>query len=323
MTHKVIISDNKTVDPETRREVLESVGAKIIMLSDRTVKAVADAAAGADALIVDAGTPVTKEVFEASDTLRVVGRAGIGVDNVDVDSAREHGVEVLYAPNYCIDEVSTHALALLLSAVRRLPTFDRQTRAGGWDWTAGQPIHRLRGRTLGLVGFGTLARRLASKLDGFGLELLATDPQVSAAEMEHFGVERVEFEELLEKSAFVSIHVPLYEQTRGMFDDKAFKQMREDAILINTARGPVVDENALVSALEAGEIDAAALDVLAEEPPEDSALLEREDVLVTPHVAWYSEESQDDLSHSIAADVARVLEGEQPLAPVPKEPWFS
>lgn len=322
MGYEVVISDNKTVDPETRREVLESVGAEITMLSERTVENVADAADGADALIVDAATPVTEGVFEASDTLQVVGRAGIGVDNVDIDAARHRGIEVVYVPDYCIDEVSTHALALLLSTVRQLPTFDRQTSDGGWDWTAGQSIYRLRGRTLGLVGFGTLGRRLASKLDGFGLEILAADPQVSAAEMEHFGVERVEFQELLQRSAYVSIHLPLHEQTRNLFDAEAFELMREDAILVNTARGPVIDENGLLAALEAGEIEAAALDVMAEEPPEDSPLPGRDDVLVTPHVAWYSEESRQDLSESVAADVARVLEGEQARAPVPDEPWF-
>lgn len=158
MTYEVVISDNKTVDPATRRDVSESIGAEISMLTERSVENVADAADGADALIVDAATPVTEAVLDAGDTLQVVGRAGIGVDTVDIDAAHDRGIEVVYVPDYCIDEVSTHALALLLAAARRLPTFDRQTRDGGWDWTEGQPIHRLRGRTLGLVGFGTLGR---------------------------------------------------------------------------------------------------------------------------------------------------------------------
>lgn len=140
--------------------------------------------------------------------------------------------------------------------------------------------------------------------------------------MERFGVQAVEFEELLQRSAYVSIHVPLYEPTRELFDADAFELMREDATVVNTARGPVVDEDALLAALQTGEIEAAALDVMPEEPPEASPLLGRDDVLVTPHVAWYSEESRQDLSEKVAADVARVLQGKQPQAPVPNEPWF-
>lgn len=317
MHHDIVISDDKTVDETTRAEVLEDIGATVRTLDEKTVEAVAESAADADGLIVDAATPVTRAVFERADDLAVVGRAGIGVDNVDVGAARDHGITVVHVPDYCVDEVSTHALALLLASVRRLPVYDRQTKRGGWDWQEGRPIHRLRERTLGLVGFGKIPRRLARKVDGFGTDVIAADPEVSATEMTHFGVEKVGFEELLSRSDAVSVHAPLYEETRGLIDATAFEAMKPEAILVNTARGPIVDEDALYAALDEGEIARAALDVMTvEPPPSESPLLGRDDVLVTPHVGWYSEESRRELSRRVAEDVARVLTGAEPESPV-------
>jgi len=315
MSHDIVLSDDKTLDEPTKDEVLADVDASLSVLEDKTVDGVVAAVAGADGLIVDAATPVPAEVFEKSD-LTVVGRAGIGVDNIDVEAAVEHGVTAVHVPDYCVDEVSTHALALLLGLARSVPIYDRDTRAGGWDWQAGRPVHRLRGRTLGLVGFGKIPRRLARKVDGFGLDVVAADLDVADTEMAHFGVEKVGFDELLDRSHLVSVHAPLYEATRGLFDAAAFDAMREDALLVNTARGAVVDEAALHDAIVDGDIAGAALDVLAEEPPGDSPLFDLDRVIVTPHTAWYSEESRHELSRRVAEDVARVLAGEPPRSPI-------
>ena len=319
----MVISDEKTVDPRTQREILEAAGARIEVLDAKTEAAVAEAVRGADGLVVDSGTPVTARVLGASETLEVVGRAGIGVDNVDLAAATERDVTVVHVPDYCLDEVSTHALSLLLACVRNVPLHDRRTGEGTWDWRAGRPLTRMRGRTLGLAGFGGIARRLASKLRAFGLEVVAYDPYVTATVMADYGVERVGFEALLDRLDYLSIHVPLYGETRGMFSTDEFERMADHAILVNTSRGPVVDGAALLDALESGEIARAGLDVLESEPPDaGNPLLAREDVVVSPHTAWYSEESRRDLSRGVASDVAAVLDGEAPTNPVdPELPW--
>lgn len=318
-----MLSDNKTVDPRTQSEILEAAGASVEVLAAKTEDAVVEAVRGADGLIVDSVTPVTARVLAASETLDVVGRAGIGVDNVDLDAATEQGITVVHVPDYCLDEVSTHALSLLLACVRNVPLHDRRVKSGTWDWQEGAPLGRMRGRTLGLAGFGGIARRLASKLRAFGLEVIAYDPYVKATEMDHFGVEKVDFGALLDRLDYLSIHVPLYGESRGMFSTDEFERMADDAIVVNTARGPVVDESALIEALEAGEVARAGLDVLESEPPDpENPLLAREDVVVTPHTAWYSEESRRDLSRGVASDVAAVVQGEAPTNPVDAElPW--
>ncbi|MBX0295040.1 C-terminal binding protein [Haloarcula nitratireducens] len=324
MSYTVVLCDNKTVDPTTQSEILEAAGATIEILDEKTESAVADAVRGADGIIVDAGTPITEAALAGTETLRVVGRAGIGVDNIDVDAAAANDITVVNVPDYCLDEVSTHALSLLLACVRAVPHYDREVKDGTWDWATGQPLHRMAGRTLGLAGFGRIARRLASKLRAYRLDVVAQDPNVDAATMEDYGVEKVSFEGLLDRSDFLSVHTPLFEETRHLFSTEEFERMRDDAIVVNTSRGPVLDEDALVAALDDGEIAKAGLDVLDSEPPSpDNPLFDREDVVLTPHVGWYSEESRADLSRGVASDVAAVLQGEAPSNPVdPETPWL-
>ena len=323
MEYTVVLSDAKTIDPRTQSEILESAGARVKVLDERTEAAVIEAVSDAEGLIVDSVTPVTARVLESSEVLEVVGRAGIGVDNVDLVAAAEQGITVVHVPDYCLDEVSTHALSLLLACARNVPLHDRRVKEGTWDWREGRPLRRMRGRTLGLAGFGGIARRLASKVRAYGMEVIAYDPYVKATEMDHFGVERVGFEELLDRLDYLSVHVPLYGESEGMFSTEAFERMSDDAIVVNTARGPVVDQDALLDALEAGEVARAGLDVLETEPPDpDDPLLAREDVVVSPHTAWYSEESRRDLSRGVASDVAAVIDGEPPTNPVDIElPW--
>ncbi len=197
--------------------------------------------------------------------------------------------------------------------------------AGGpMMWTFGRPIHRVAGRTLGLVGFGGIARRLAAKLRTFGVDVIATDPNVDAETMRNYGVERVAFGELFDRVDYLSVHVPLYEGTQHLLSTAAFERVDDDTIVVNTARGPVVDEAALVTALENGEIARAGVDVLETEPPAaDDRLLDRDDVVLTPHTAWYSEESYDDLSEGVAEGVAAVLRDETPRNVVdPETPWI-
>jgi len=248
---------------------------------------------------------------------KAIGRFGLGVDNIDIAAAAELGITVTYVPDYCMQEVSDHAMALLLALARKVPQSNALAQAGRWEMPAVVPIHRLAGRVLGLVGFGNIPRALAPKAKAFGLRVVAHDPYVSQQVLDAAGVERVSFDQLLEISDFVSIHAPLLSATRGLFNAEVFRKMKKGARLINTARGPLVDEDALVAALDSGQLAGAALDVVAVEPlSKDSKLIGRDNVILTPHTAFYSVEALNELQTKCAADVARVLSGEPPVYPV-------
>jgi D-3-phosphoglycerate dehydrogenase len=248
---------------------------------------------------------------------KAIGRFGLGVDNIDVAAAAKLGITVTYVPDYCMQEVSDHAMALLLALARKVPQSNALVQAGRWEMPAVVPIHRLAGRVLGLVGFGNIPRELTPKAKAFGLRVVAHDPYVSQQVLDAAGVERVSFDRLLEISDFVSIHAPLLSATRGLFNAEVFRKMKKGARLINTARGPLVDEDALVAALDSGQLAGAALDVVAVEPlPKDSKLIGRDNVILTPHTAFYSVEALNELQTKCAADVARVLSGEPPVYPV-------
>lgn len=311
----VVVTDSNFPDLSIERRELATV-ADVVRADATTPEEVAEAAADADAdaLLVQYAE-ITDAVFREIDDLRVIGRYGIGVDNVDVESATEFGVTVVNVPSYCEDEVAEHALALLLACERRVVQYDAAVKDGRWDWKLGRPIHRLRGLTLGLAGFGKIPRRLVEKTAGLGFEYVAYDPYVDAESMAELGVEKVDFEGLVAGADAISIHVPLTDETEGLFDADAFAAM-DDAVVVNTSRGGIVDEDALGEALTSGAVRAAGLDVLSEEPPEDSPLLDRDEVVLTPHVAWYSEDSVAELRRTVARDVARVLRGENPDNPV-------
>jgi D-3-phosphoglycerate dehydrogenase len=278
--------------------------------SERLVEFAGDADA-----ILNPPYPTTARVFESLPSLSVVGVCGIGVDHVDLEAAATNDVRVLHVPDYCVEEVSTHAVTLLLSTVRRITTYDQTVRDGSWSWDIGEPIHRLRGQTFGFVGFGRIARRVAEKLEGFSFELLAYDPYLDEETAEAYGVRRVPFEELLEEATLFSIHAPLTDETAGLFDEEAFRSMDNEAVLINVSRGEIVDQDALHDAVSSGEIAGAGIDVLADEPPGESPLFELENVTLTPHAAWYSEEARAEVRRHAARDVRRVLEGEPPENP--------
>ncbi|QHS18129.1 C-terminal binding protein [haloarchaeon 3A1-DGR] len=323
MRYRVDVFDTKILDRETERAVLDAVDATVETHDLNAAEKVAAAASNADAMLVDAGTEVTVEVFEAADSLQVVGRAGIGVDNVDLEAASDHDVTVVNMPTYSIDEVSTHAFALMLACVRSIPTFDRSVKNDEWDWTTGAPIWRLAGDTVGLVAFGKISRRFAAKLQGFDVDVIAADPYVPDYRMTDLGVEKVSFDELLARSDIVSIHAPHTDETDELFDADAFAAMDDDAILVNTGRGGIVNEDALYDALADGDLGGAGLDVRESEPPGDSPLHDREDVVCSPHMAWYSEDSREELTRTLTEDVVRVLRGEEPENPVdPETDWF-
>ena len=323
MTYQIVVSDSKVIDLESGKAAFAELDATVRTTEAREPEALIADAAGADALVVDASTQVTAAVLSSPDSLQVVGRSGIGVDNVDIETAQELGIRVVNVPDYCLDEVSAHALGMLLSCARKLPVLDAAVKDGEWGWSRARPIRRIAGQTVGIVGFGKIGRSFARKLRGFDVDVLVYDPYVSATDLAGFDVTRVDFDRLLSDSDFVSIHTPLTDETRNMFDADAFERMPDHAVLVNTARGPIVDEDALVAALAAGELGGVGLDVRDPEPPVDAPLADFENVVLSPHAGFYSEASRCDLTRSVSEDVARVLQGERPRNPIePGERWL-
>jgi len=244
---------------------------------------------------------------------RIIARYGIGVDTIDLEAASRAGIIVTNNPTYCIEEVAEHTMALLLACARKIPFYDRQVRSGRWELPPGKPMFRLSGRTLGLVGFGNIARQVALRAAAFGMQIVYADPFVKDGQFKEPG-RKVEADELYAGADFVSLHPPLTPQTRKMMNDAAFAKMKPGAFLINCARGPVIDTDALVRALDAGKIAGCALDTTDPEPlPDPHRLRGRDNVIVTPHTAWYSEQALVGLQAGAPGEVRRVLSGEWPV----------
>lgn len=303
-----------TLDPA--KQVLSEIGAELRLADGPTPAAILEAARSADGLLVTLAN-ITADIIDQLENCRVIGRFGVGTDNIDIGAATRNGIVVTYAPVYCLDEVSDHVMALLLALARKIAYANHLVHAGRWETQAVVPIHRLRGRTIGLVGLGNIPRRLAPKAQAFGLRVIAFDPYVCVEVASALNVELVTFEALLERSDYVSVHAPLTAKTRNLFGRDAFRRMKPGALLINTARGPLVDVEALAWALDAGEIAGAAMDVMPSEPPaSDCPVLGRDNVIITPHTAFYSEDALLDLQTTVARDVRAVLRGETPAFPI-------
>jgi D-3-phosphoglycerate dehydrogenase len=304
---RVLVTDYVFPSIDIERSVLGAIGAEVIAMQAASDEELLDIVGDADALLV-CYAPVTGRVIDRAVKCRVIARYGIGVNNVDVPAASARSIIVTNVPDYCLEEVSDHALAMLLDGARRVTFLDRRVRSGRWDTQDAVPAFRLRGRTLGLVGFGQIPRLLSRKAQAFGLQVVAFDPYVDAASMEQHHVTKVEFDRLLAESDYVSVHVPLTAETTGLINEVTLRAMKPTAFLINTSRGPVVDDDALVRALREAWIAGAALDVLSTEPPaRDHPLMGLENVILTPHVAFYSEESLRELQTKAAEEVASVL----------------
>jgi D-3-phosphoglycerate dehydrogenase len=263
----------------------------------RTPAAALEAAATADVVLVQSVRPLlTEEVIHKLDLCQCIVRLGIGYDSVDVSAATKQGILVCNAPTYCVDDVAEHALALLLGAVRHTARQDRWIRSGKWDRTGARPSRRMRGCTMGFVAFGRIAQSLASRVRSFGMQLLAYDPYQEAESIAAYGAEKVGLNELLQRSDFITVHCPLTDDTYHLLGPEQFNKMKEGVFIVNTSRGPVIDEDALVEALRAGRVWGAGLDVFEQEPlPAGSQLREFDNVTFTPHVSANSEESVADL----------------------------
>lgn len=314
----VAVADSVFPNLDLARAVVARAGAELRLAPQLTPESIVATAKDADALLVTYAK-ITADMIGQMKKVRIISRFGIGVDNVDLEAATRQGIVVTKVPDYCIDEVSDHAVALLLSLIRKIPFSSARAHAGRWDMPAVVPIHRLRGTVLGLVGFGRIPQLVAPKAQAFGMRVIANDPYIPAPVMEKANVGRVEFSELVKTSDYISIHSPLLPETRHLFSTEVFRQMKPGSLLVNTARGPIVDEAALAAALDAKQLAGAALDVLEQEPPVSSPLFGRDNVILTPHTSFYSVESLEELQTKASEEVVRVLSGQPPRNPVNPE----
>lgn len=311
-TFTVLVTDRAWPGLEVERAVLEPLGATLVEPGSPEPEAMVALAAELDAVLTCWRT-VPPELLTAAPKCRMISRYGIGLDNIPVGLATELGMVVTNVPDFCLDEVSDHAMALLLAAARRIVTFSSETAGGTWVPSGGRDLPRLRGKTLGVVGYGNIGRALAPKAAAFGLRVLVFSPSLTPGKMADGVIAAGSLDELLSEADFVSLHVPSTPATRAMIGESALRAMKPIAWLINTSRGAVIDESALVRALDEGWIAGAALDVLSvEPPPADHPLLCHPKTIVTPHVAFASAEAVVELRRRAAEHVAYVLRGERP-----------
>ena len=310
---RVLVTDYAWADLAVEKNVLEEIGVELVAAPDGNEETLARLAAGVSG-IMTCWAQTTRRVIQAAlPDLKVVTRYGVGLDNIDVAYATAQKIPVAYVPDYCMVDVAEHAMALLLALSRKVARFDRTVREDVWDLQACLPLNRLTGRTLGLIGFGRIAREVAGRAAAFGLRVLTTAPSLTPGTTAAGGVEAVTLDVLFETADYVSIHCPSSETTRGLIDADALRKMKPTACLINTSRGDIVDETALADALAGDEIAGAALDVRAKEPPgEGDRLIGMPQVIHTPHAAFYSAESLIELRERAAVETRRVLQGDDP-----------
>lgn len=315
----VLVTDHTWPSTEPEARVLAAVGARLVEAKTGEEAELVELVGEADAVLT-CFAQVTAAVIGAGRKLQVIGRYGIGVDNIAVSEATRLAIPVTNVPAYCLDEVAEHALALLLACARKVVRYNAAVRDGDWALAAGAPIFRLRGRTLGIVGFGKIGKTLAGKARALGVAVLAADPYVPEAVVRDCGAEPVGLDELLSRADFVSLHLPLTAETRHLLDAVRLSRMKPSAFLINTSRGGVVDQAALGRALRERRIAGAALDVFEPERlPPGHPLLALPNLIVTPHVAFYSEESVVELEVQASRNVAAILGGRRPAALVNPE----
>ena len=309
---KVVLTDQVFPSTDVERKILTNIGAELVVLDDPSVESIRTHARDAVALL-NTYAPIDQSTLEHLEKCKVIARYGIGVDNIDLEAARQRDVIVTNVPDYCVDEVADHTLSLLLAVARKIVIGHAHTTGGGWGIDRLRPIHRLRGQTLGLIGFGNIARAVAARAKAFGLTVQTYDPYVKDDVIREGGVERAStLESLLDSSDIVSVHVPLLDETRGLIGAEMLERMRPGAVLLNTSRGPIVDVDEVLQALESGRLGGAGIDVFPTEPPDRDSFEGIGNGVVTPHAAFYSDEAIVESQTKAAGGIVAVLQGEQP-----------
>jgi D-3-phosphoglycerate dehydrogenase / 2-oxoglutarate reductase len=314
----ILIADYDFGDVDIERSIIEGAGFELRAAQCKTEEDVIQAGRDVDGVLAQYAS-IGARAIDAFTRCRVIARYGTGVDIVDVDAASRRNIQVTNAPSdWCADEVADHAIALWLTAARKICQYDRATRQDEWRWQTGQPIWRLRGRVFGLLSFGAIARGIAERARGFGVEIWAHDPFIDAASIRERGAHPVSFDTLLEGSDYLIIQAPLTPDTHHLFNEKTLRRMKKTALLINTARGPIVEDAALHAALSQGWIAGAAVDDIEEEPAKQrefrsrNPLFQLPNLIITPHAAYYSEESIATVRRIASEEAVRVLSGQGP-----------
>jgi D-3-phosphoglycerate dehydrogenase len=318
---KIVITDHRFPDVEQERHAVESSGGTLFVGRLADEEQLAAMCRDADGVLT-VRSPITKQVIAAMERCRIIVRYGIGIDNVDIAAATQRGIMVANVPDYCIDEVSDHALTLLLMLSRQMLPAISLAKEKRWAIATMPPLHRLRGQVCGLVGCGKIGSLLASKTMQLGMRVMIYDPYLNEARCREMGSELVSFDTLLESSDFISLHAPLNEATHHLFGEAAFEKMKSSASIINTARSGLINEAELIAALDAGKLFGAGLDVVDAEtavPPVRSALTEHPKIIVTPHSAWLSVEARVTLQARAIAQVLACLKGEKPYGLINRE----
>ena len=313
--YKVLITDAEYPDLSDEQRLLEEAGCQVSIAQCRLPEEVILAARDAFALMVQYA-PITSDVIHALPNLKLISRAGVGVDSVDLDAAKEKGVWVANVPDYGVHEVASHAAAMILSLLRHVCFLDRKVREGVWHYLSTGEIHRISSLTLGVVGLGRIGRTLASMMVHVFGRVIGYDPYLPANAWPE-GVDRVDLRDLFMKSNVVSLHLPLTKETSNMVNREFLALMPVGSYLVNTARGGLVNMEDLIYFLDNGHLAGAALDVLPKEPPvAGDPIIHHPNIIITPHVAWYSEESEKELRYKWAMNVVAFLKNGRPLYPV-------
>jgi D-3-phosphoglycerate dehydrogenase len=314
--YRVVITDCDHGSINEEKEEFGRIGAELILAQVKEEEDLIRTCKDADGL-VNQYALLTRKVFEHLPNCKVVSRYGVGVDSVDLKAATDLGIIVANVPDYCMDEVSNQTISMILTLIRKTAFFDQKVKSGQWDFHSGIPIYRTKGKTLGLVGCGKIGLEVATKISNFGVKVISFDPYLQKAPE---GIELTDLNTLLKESDFISIHCPLNDSTRHLIGQREFGKMEKKPILINTSRGPIIDESALIQALVKGQISGAGLDVLEKEPPDSkNPMLKMENVVFSPHVSFYSVESISELKRRTAENVSAVLLGKLPKSVVNQE----
>lgn len=315
--YKVVVTDDRYGAYREESAVLDDIGAELKVCHFNNPAEALKELEDADGVFCNL-FPMTEEIMAGMKKCRVISRYGVGYDNVDTAAAERRGIAVTNVPDYCSEDVADHILALLLGAIRHIPQKDRRIRNGEWNLHKHYPCSRISGKTLGLIGYGHVGQKLHLRTAGFGFgRVLVHDPTEDPAFIEAKGGVKTGLEELLRESDYVSVSVPLKPETKGLLNRQTLGLMKPSAVLINTARGPVVDEEALCQALREGRPAAAGLDVFETEPlPDDSPLRQLDNVILSDHAGWYSAEALASLKTQAARNIALVLTGKPPISMV-------
>lgn len=305
--------DHDSIDIE--KSVLKTITNDVKWLNCKTEEEVIEHCKDADGVIVQYA-PFTRKVFEQLPNLKVIARYGVGVDTIDLEAATEYGVQVCNVPDYGVNEVSNHAFALMMALVRKIVLLDKYVKNNVWDYQKAIPIYRIEEQTIGVIGLGRIGNAFAEKVHAaFGVKVLGYDTGRKKHHYPSF-IKPVSLEELLKKSDIISVHIPLTNETKNLIGKREFERMKENAFIINTARGGIINEEALLEALEQKKIAGAGLDVFEKEPPINSELLKFDNFIATPHSGWYSIEASQELKRKAAEEVVRVLTNQEPEYPV-------